>query len=118
MQTYRDLQVWGKSIDLVELTYRITQKLPDSEKFNLTSQMRRSAVSISSNIAEGHDRRANKEFIRFLHIALGSSSELETQIEIAYRLQFFEKTDYDKLTSLILEVRKMISTLITKIKTD
>lgn len=76
---HKDLDVWKKSMDLVESIYKITQIFPDSEKFGLTTQMRRAVVSIPSNIAEGSARKGDKELIQFLHIAIGSLSELETQ---------------------------------------
>ena len=82
---HKDLEVWKKSMDLVESIYTLTQRFPEAEKFGLTSQMRRSAVSIPSNIAEGAARKGDKEFLHFLPIALGSLSELETQYLIATR---------------------------------
>ena len=84
MSEFTKLIAWQRSIDLVEVIYRITKKFPDDEKFNLVSQIRRSAVSIPSNIAEGHGRKTNGEFAHFLRIAYGSSSELETQLIISF----------------------------------
>lgn len=103
---HKDLDVWKKSMDLVEVIYKLTQQFPDSEKFGLTSQMRRSAVSISSNIAEGAARKGDKELIHFLHIALGSLSELDTQYLIAVRLNFTEKKDSTE--NLLNEVKKLL----------
>ena len=114
MKTYKTLVVWQKSIDLVEVVYRISKSFPDDEKFNLTSQSRRCAVSIPSNIAEGHGRKSNGDFSRFLKIAFGSSSELETQILIAHRLEILSKKEYDEISELLTYVRKMLSSLITK----
>lgn len=88
---HKELDVWKYSMDLVIAIYRVTKLLPDSEKFGLTSQMRRAAVSIPSNIAEGSARKGDKELIQFLYIAIGSLSELETQYLIAVRLEFIEK---------------------------
>ncbi|SRX75383.1 four helix bundle protein [Aequorivita antarctica] len=88
---HKELDVWKKSMDLVELIYSLTASFPKSERFGLTSQMRRAAVSISSNIAEGSARNCNKELLQFLNIALGSLSELETQYLIAIRLGFIEQ---------------------------
>ena len=109
--------VWQKGIDLVELVYKVTQKFPEDEKFNLVSQIRRSAVSIPSNIAEGHGRKSNGEFSHFLKISFGSSSELETQSLIAYRLKMVTKKEYDDISELLTYVRKMLNSLITKTTT-
>ncbi|MBU0670975.1 four helix bundle protein, partial [Patescibacteria group bacterium] len=86
MQTYKDLTVYTKSIKLVTKIYKITNKFPDNEKFGLVSQMRRCAVSIPSNIAEGQQRNTSKEFANFLYISRGSIAELETQINIVKEL--------------------------------
>lgn len=115
MSTHTDLVVWQKSIDLVELVYRLTKDFPDEEKFGLISQMRRSAVSIPSNIAEGHGRKGNGDFAHFLKIAFGSSSELETQLHIAFRLDYLNKKDYDETVAFLADVRKMLNGLITHI---
>ena len=80
IKTHKDLDVWKKSMDLVERVYRRTERFPDSEKYGLTNQIRRCAVSVSSNIAEGAARNTDKEFVQFCYIALGSLSELETQL--------------------------------------
>ena len=114
MKTYKTLIVWQKSVDLVEYVYVLTRNFPDDEKFNLTSQVRRSAVSIPSNIAEGHGRNTNGDFSRFLKIAFASSSELETQLLIAFRLKMITQKEYDEVTDLLTYVRKMLSSLIKK----
>jgi four helix bundle protein len=93
-------------MDLVEVIYKMTQQFPDAEKFGLTSQMRRSAVSIPSNIAEGAARKKDKELIQFLYIALGSIAELETQYLIAVRLEFTNKDVV--IEDLLLNVKKML----------
>lgn len=103
---HKELDVWKKSMDLVETIYKLTQNFPDVEKFGLTSQMRRAAVSIPSNIAEGAGRKGNKEFIQFLHVAIGSLSELETQFLIAIRLEYIKN---DEVLELQLnEVKKLL----------
>ena len=92
MKSHKDLTVYKTSIDLVIDIYQLSQNFPHSEKFGLTSQIRRASVSIPSNISEGAARSSKKEFIRFLYIALGSVAEIETQLEIAYRLKFIKNT--------------------------
>ncbi len=86
IKSYRDLEVWKKSIDLVKDIYAFTQKFPKEEVYGLVSQMRRSAISISSNIAEGKTRQHVNEYVQFLYVALGSCAELETQVIIAGKL--------------------------------
>lgn len=93
---HKDLDVWKKSIELVENIYQFTEKPPDSEKFGLFSQMRRAAVSIPSNISEGAARKSDKEFIQFCYIALGSLAEVETQLILCQKLFIF-KTETELL---------------------
>ncbi|WP_456379343.1 four helix bundle protein [Lutibacter sp.] len=112
MKTHKDLIVWNKSIDLVIETYKLSSNFPSDEKFGLTSQMRRAAVSVPSNIAEGAARNSTKEYIRFLYIALGSLSELETQFLIANRLGYLSELFEDNTT----EIRKMLLSLIKTLK--
>ncbi len=88
MATHEDLDVWKLSMDLVEEVYRLTKKFPSEEKFGLTDQLRRAAVSVPSNIAEGAARQSDKDNIRFLHYSLGSITEIETQLIISNRLGF------------------------------
>jgi four helix bundle protein len=116
-QSYTDLIVWKKSMDMVVAVYEITRHFPDSEKFGLVNQMRRAAVSIPSNIAEGFARKGDTEFVYFLKVAYGSSAELETQLILAERLKFTRAADFDKLTSELIEVRKMLASLIRKLRT-
>jgi four helix bundle protein len=92
LKTHKDLDVWKEGIDIVEHIYTLTRIFPKEEKFGLVDQLKRSAVSITGNIAEGAARNSKKEFIQFLYIALGSLSELDTQLIIAQRLQFLEDT--------------------------
>jgi four helix bundle protein len=103
---HKDLDVWKKSMDLVVKVYQITQLFPDTEKYGLTSQMRRAAVSIPSNIAEGAARKGDKELIQFLYISIGSLSELETQYLIAIRLGFV--TNEDAFEQQLIEVKKLL----------
>jgi four helix bundle protein len=117
MTSHKELKVWQKGIELVKSIYEITQLFPPNEQFGLISQMRRAAVSIPSNIAEGCGRNSDKELIHFLYVALGSASELETQIIVSQELNFLGKEKSEQLQSLILEIIKMISSLIKTIRT-
>ena len=117
MDTYKDLIVWKKGIELAKSIYLITNSFPKSEQFGLTSQMRRCAVSIPSNIAEGCGRNSDDELIHFLYIALGSSSELETQIIISVELNFLENEKAIECLTLLNEIIRMIAALIKSIKT-
>lgn len=105
------LDVWNKGIDLVLEIYRITSKFPDGEKFGLIAQMRRSVVSIPSNIAEGTARNTKKEFNNFLSIAQGSASELETQLIITNKLDYIDKKDLDSIIEKVTDISKMINGL-------
>jgi len=115
MQSYQNLVVWQKAMDLVIAVYSLTLQFPESEKYGLIAQMRRSAVSIPSNIAEGKRRGSQKDFRRFLLIAFGSGAELETQLAIAQRLSYRRKLDYAKVDNLLPEVMKMLNVLIGKL---
>lgn len=103
---HKDLDVWKKSMDLVEVIYALSKSFPDDEKFGLTNQIRRASVSIPSNISEGAARKSDKEFIQFLYIALGSLSELETQYLIAVRLKYI--IENIEIENKINEVKRMI----------
>ena len=103
---HKDLDVWKKSMDLVELIYDFTQTFPENEKYGLTSQMRRAVISIPSNIAEGAARKGDKELIHFLMISLGSLSELETQYLISLRLKLSGKNE--KIEKTIEETKKLL----------
>jgi len=109
---YKDLDVWKLGIDLVVEIYQITARFPNDELFGLVSQMRRAAVSIPSNIAEGSGRRNTKEFIQFLYIAKGSLLELETHIEIAWRLSYITNIEY------FAECIKRLRITLVKLTTD
>jgi len=115
--SYRDLKVWRSSIDLTESIYRITSAFPNSEVYGLSSQMRRAAVSIPSNIAEGWGRRSRKDYGRFVLIALGSNDELRTQIVIAGRLGFGEGSQLREADTLCDEIGKMLSGLYSFLQT-
>jgi len=116
IHSYKDLIVWQRSINLVVAIYELTENFPKEEIYGLTSQIRRSAVSIPSNIAEGRYRGTKKDFTHFLRIAYGSGAELETQIEIAKRLEKTKKLDYSKVDSLLEEVMKMLNKMLSNLK--
>lgn len=109
---FRELEVWKQSMDLTEEIYRITRSFPKEEMFGLTGQMRRSALSIPSNIAEGNGRMHTKEYIRFLHIALGSLLELITQLELARRMEYVSPEGYTQLSNKCDVINKMLPSLI------
>jgi four helix bundle protein len=106
-QTHKDLEVWNQGIDLVAKIYSITNHFPKEELYGLTSQIRRSAISVPSNIAEGYARASRKELIQFLYISLGSISELETQIIIAVKLGFI--SDEQPLQDIEIVRRKLLN---------
>lgn len=114
IHSHKELIVWQKAVALVIAVYKLTNNFPKEEVFGLTSQMRRAAVSIPSNIAEGRSRGTKKDFVQFLRVALGSCSELETQIEIA-KAVIDRKVNYDTVHSLLNEVVKMLSSMIRKL---
>jgi len=116
LQSFKDLKVWQKTTDLATLIYKITEKFPRSELYGLTNQMRRAVISISSNIAEGFKRNHKKEKLQFYNVAYGSTAELESQIEISYKLTYLPEEDYKKLLSLTVEVAKMIDGLIKSVR--
>ena len=115
IKTHKDLLVWKKSIDLVEQIYKITKQFPKEELYGITNQMRRWAVSIPANIAEGSGRKNKAEFIQFLHIALGSASELETHLIISQRLGFLSINSYDEIMNALNEIIKMTCGLINSL---
>ena len=106
---YQDLIVWQKAMDLVDEVYRLARLLPREEMFSLSDQMRRAAVSIPSNIAEGHGRQTEKEFRQFLAVARGSLYELETQLLIGMRQGYFTPDEAETATRLCREVGKMLT---------
>lgn len=112
IKSHKELVVWRRAMDLVEEVYRVTEKMPSAEMYGLTSQMRRSAVSVPSNIAEGAARNSSKELLMFLNIAMGSLAELETQLILAERLNFLTEIPLETVT----EIRKMLVGLVKSIK--
>ena len=108
MHNFKKLDIWIKSMDLVTEIYQITNTFPNYERFGLTSQMQRSAVSIPSNIAEGSAKSSNKDFSRFLEMSIGSSFELETQIILATNLRYLESENSITIQNKISEIQKMI----------
>ncbi len=116
INTYRDLIVWQKSMTFVTEVYLITKSFPSTENFGLISQIRRSAISIPSNIAEGYGRKSTGDYIRFLQIAVGSLFELQTQIEIAFNLLYIDNIIFDKSLIKTSELDRMLFSLINKIK--
>ncbi|MBI3421129.1 MAG: four helix bundle protein [Candidatus Sungbacteria bacterium] len=114
IQSFKELIVWQKGIQLVKVIYIATRKLPREETYGLTSQMRRAAVSIPSNIAEGKKRKTKKDFLQFLRVANGSAAELETQIIIT--IDLYREVDFTVASSLLTEVQKMLATIIAKLE--
>ena len=115
IKSFKDLKIWNKGVKLVEDVYKVCRSFPREEVYGLRSQLRRSAVSIPSNIAEGFARFHNKEYRNFLFISLGSCAELTTQIIIATRLKYVEKDKADTMLSDIDEISRMTMGLIKKL---
>lgn len=113
LKTHKDLETWKMAVDFVTEIYNITTEFPDAERFGLQSQIRRAAVSLPANIAEGAARQTKKEFIQFLYIGMGSLSELETLLIIAKNLKLIES---QRLLNKIEELRKMLFGLINSLK--
>jgi len=116
MKTYRELIVWQKSMDLVTSIYQVSKLFPNEENFGLTSQLRRSAISVPSNISEGYGRNSLNDYIRFLNISVGSLYEAQTQIEIAFNLKYIEKEQFKSIYDSTREIERMMSSLIKKLK--
>ena len=112
VHNYEKLIVWQKAMDLVVFVYKVTEKFPKTEVYGITSQIRRSVVSVPSNIAEGSRRKTKKDFAHFLVIALGSISEFDTQIKISFRLGFITQKEMEFLGDISLEIMKMLNKLI------
>lgn len=115
---FRKLHIWNDSLELVTDCYRMTESLPSDEKFGLVSQIRRAAVSVSSNIAEGANRSSDKDFVRFLYMSKGSISELITQMEITVRLGMIKANEIEPLNDMLDKLDKSIYKLIQKLKND
>ena len=115
IRSYRDLEVWRRVMELARLCYEATAEFPKREVYGWASQIRRAAVSIPSNIAEGHSRRSRLAYLNHLSIALGSQSEVETQIDLSYLLGFIPKQSADELQSMAGEVGRMLHGLIASL---
>lgn len=115
VRTFRDLLVWQRAMQLVKEVYQASQRFPREEMYGLTAQLRRSAVSIPSNIAEGHGRHATSDYVRFLRIATGSLFELQTQIEIAKELMYLQDNDHEKLDAKSRELERMLTSMVNKL---
>lgn len=118
LKSYKELIVWQKSILLVKQVFLLTDKLPKSEIYGLTSQIRRAVVSIPSNIAEGYGRRSSKEYAQFYSIAYGSGLELETQLIVCKELTFITDNEFKAIYSLLEEVLKMLNSMLAKMKNN
>jgi four helix bundle protein len=115
IKTYRDLDIWNAGIGLVKGIYKLTGKFPKYEMYGLVSQMRRSAISIPSNVAEGFRRYHNKEYRQFLYVSLGSCAELETQLTIAKELQYIQESQEAELLEKLDHICRMITNLLKKL---
>jgi four helix bundle protein len=116
IKNYKDLEVWKKGMDIVDCIYDATEKFPNNEIYSLTNQMRRAAVSIPSNIAEGHIPFYTNDFKRYCRTALGSSAELDTQLIIAKRRKYISDEVFNKISALVESEIKMLVSLIKKLK--
>lgn len=116
MHNFRELKILQRGIETVIDVYKLLEQFPNSEKYGLASQMKRCAVSIPSNIAEGSGRNSDKDFAHFLDISIGSSNELETQLIIAEKLKFITNTESEKLIAEINEFQKMTRKLISTVR--
>ncbi len=113
---HKKLNVWSDAVDLAQQIYKVTERFPSNEQFGLTSQVRRAAVSIPSNIAEGAARQTKKEFLNFLHIAKGSLSELDTQLEIVRRLEYLDQARWEALDERLEWIDRMLSGLVRSLR--
>jgi four helix bundle protein len=118
MKDFRNLKVWEKAHSLTLAVYKASGRFPRQELFGLTSQMRRCSASIGANIAEGCGKRGNNEFQRYLQIASGSPSELDYHFLLARDLGFFEEIDYRRLAGELLQLRKMLTSLLQKVQSE
>jgi len=115
MKTFRDLIVWQKAMELVTLIYQLSKAIPKDELYGLTSQMRRSAVSIPATIAEGYGRKSTQDYLRFLHISMSSNYELQTLLEIARNLHYLSTDSFENAIEKSRELERMLSSLMVKI---
>ena len=115
IKSYKELIVWQKTMNVAEDVYKLTKNFPNEEKFGLTSQIKRAVISVPSNIAEGQARNSTKEFKQFLYIAKASNAEVETQLELAYRLKFLDKENFDLIIGKCVKISKMLQSLVSKL---
>jgi len=115
IHSYKDLTVWQKAVDISLKIYKITKRFPQNEIYGITSQMRRCAISIPSNIAEGNMRGHKTEYVQFLRIAYSSSGELETQLLIAHRIGYLSEKDYTAINNYLDEIQRMLNKLISNL---
>lgn len=113
---FKELKIWQLGLEIARLSYKITRTFPDEEKYVLTSQMRRAAISIPSNIAEGSGRGTDSQFCHFLDISLGSSCELETQMILAFEFNYFDKTHFETFNELTGEFRRRTRSFKSKLQ--
>ena len=116
MRNYRDLQVWTKAHAVTLELYRLSRSFPREETYGLTSQLRRAAMSMGSNLAEGCGRRTSSELAHFVRIAMGSASELDYQLLLSRDLGYLKTDDYTRTTNKLTEVRKMLTSLLSKVE--
>ena len=116
MSTFRSLLIWQKSMTLVTEIYQLTNLFPKEEIYGLTSQIRRSSISIPSNIAEGYGRDGNNDYLRFLNISISSLFEMQTQLEISFNLKYINENQFNKINGESREIERMLSVFIRKIK--
>lgn len=112
MKGYKELTVWQKAVDLAENIYRLTGAYPQEERYGLVNQMRRAAVSIPSNIAEGYNRNTTKDYVQFLHISKGSNAELETQLIISRKMNYISEAQFNEMQGYTDEIHRMLSKMI------
>ncbi len=115
VKTFRELKMWQKSIELAIIVYDVTKVFPKEEQYGITSQVRRASVSIPSNIAEGFGRRYEKDFSRFLSFSIGSLFEVQTQLEICFRLKYIDENGFHEVFNLTREIERMIVAFRNKI---
>lgn len=115
---FRDLKVWRKAHRVTLLAYRVTRCFPSSERYGLTSQIRRAAASVCANIAEGAGRRGKRDFSRFLQISLGSASELEYHLLLSYDLGLLPESKHQEIANMVVEVKRMLTSFISKLTSD
>lgn len=115
VKTFKELIVWQKAMEMTEMLYSVASKLPKEETFAMCSQMRKAAVSIPSNIAEGFGRSSKKEYMQFLYIAYGSVCELETQLLLCVRIKYLMEEEIQPIIELLTEIGKIITTITKKL---